>query len=773
MEELARTTMEAGLFDAMKEGMALVNEELKEWIANNRELIAQDMATVAAGMAASFSAFASTIQFTLDTMVEFVRTWNAFVASLKFNPFTAYKDAVKAIDDFFVSLKGTNFVGIQKEWAAINKEIEKFARLDPIKDTEDLTKAFRDHVDTLRSAAGAWSDFGIEAQEVNEILNRLNEAGKDNIHMWEDFGIYANKALEETKDGITELEAVWNDAFASMGNVVDDLLVGMIEGTNDWGDLFKGIIAEATTAIGTALGTRVGGPIGGWVGGTLGKLAGAGIGKLWDSAFGSSTEYANILPASAGWTDSGFALTGDFASMGGGAFGSDVSQQMTSSVGSYLADINRRIFDAMGGMTDSQKESFVGQLQGMGWDWGSAGKSADWAASSKDPLSAIENMLNSIFSDVDSSLGGVLDGMETLGNDIMPMVSKSTEELNDQLAVLEREMIAAVTPYENFRDRVAGYAFDMNRKDWGISEYQNRLDKLVTSGDDSLGVLQEQFDVLVKILQLTEREVAQNEAIVGSLGGTINRILGGDLAPVQSAGYYGSRYAGLLSSAYGDRGSAQQLSGFAGDYLGFMQSYGGNYASIATTVATDLSNLQTFWANYDFATDTGLAITTMSTNTLLEQLITKAGEQISAIRGSYQEQQATSKYDWATDTIKSFYQTYLGRGADPGGLQHHVNLLMSGTSVEAIIGGFLGSAEYLGLQGKQHGGSVIGGQSVLVGERGPEIFTPHQSGSVVSNVAPSGQRVVIMLDTKVLASGVAKAIRGGHGDLIYQVKRVT
>lgn len=44
------------------------------------------------------------------------------------------------------------------------------------------------------------------------------------------------------------------------------------------------------------------------------------------------------------------------------------------------------------------------------------------------------------------------------------------------------------------------------------------------------------------------------------------------------------------------------------------------------------------------------------------------------------------------------------------------------------------------------GGNVAGGQSVLVGERGPEIFTPHLSGSVMRN-GTGGGNVTVAINT--------------------------
>jgi hypothetical protein len=50
---------------------------------------------------------------------------------------------------------------------------------------------------------------------------------------------------------------------------------------------------------------------------------------------------------------------------------------------------------------------------------------------------------------------------------------------------------------------------------------------------------------------------------------------------------------------------------------------------------------------------------------------------------------------------------------------------------------------------KAIGGPVVSGNSYLVGENGPEIFTPTQAGSIIPNGA-SGRIVVNLYDTNIL-----------------------
>jgi hypothetical protein len=61
--------------------------------------------------------------------------------------------------------------------------------------------------------------------------------------------------------------------------------------------------------------------------------------------------------------------------------------------------------------------------------------------------------------------------------------------------------------------------------------------------------------------------------------------------------------------------------------------------------------------------------------------------------------------------------------------------------IDKITGGFLSFAK--GLTGKAIGGSVQSGQPYMVGERGPEMFVPNQSGSIIPNKKMGGGVTVI------------------------------
>lgn len=86
-----------------------------------------------------------------------------------------------------------------------------------------------------------------------------------------------------------------------------------------------------------------------------------------------------------------------------------------------------------------------------------------------------------------------------------------------------------------------------------------------------------------------------------------------------------------------------------------------------------------------------------------------------------------------------------------------------------IDGGGGGSTGGGGVAGqKAIGGSVQNGSSYLVGERGPEIFTPNASGAIVPNKNMGGGGVTIN-QTINISTGVAQTVRAEVANLMPQI----
>jgi len=276
--------------------------------------------------------------------------------------------------------------------------------------------------------------------------------------------------------------------------------------------------------------------------------------------------------------------------------------------------------------------------------------------------------------------------------DILRAVNSEIRALDSLIAGISRREAAALAPWSSFRSGLAGYALESSRSDWGAAEFAQRLGELTKSDQQSLSVLQEQFDVLKKIETLTAQEVSQNEVLIASLGGTILRLTGGDLAPVQSASFFGSQYSKLLSGAT-TQGGAEAFNEFIPDYLDFMASYGGDYATMASRVISDLSGIQSFFqGKTDLATNEMLLQTSMSANDLLTAIIYKADEQIAVIKQSAAMEAAAAqaslnalmagRYTAAEAVIRQFMGKY---GGNPADAPYWSKQLVSGQNLSSLI----------------------------------------------------------------------------------------
>ena len=67
------------------------------------------------------------------------------------------------------------------------------------------------------------------------------------------------------------------------------------------------------------------------------------------------------------------------------------------------------------------------------------------------------------------------------------------------------------------------------------------------------------------------------------------------------------------------------------------------------------------------------------------------------------------------------------------------------------------------------GGDVIGGRSYLVGENGPEMFTPRTTGSITPNSSVNGVTVVQNIN---VTTGVQQTVRAEIMSLMPQIASV-
>ncbi|MBU2052588.1 hypothetical protein KKH13_05265, partial [Patescibacteria group bacterium] len=416
--------------------------------------------------------------------------------------------------------------------------------------------------------------------------------------------------------------------------------------------------------------------------------------------------------------------------------------------------------------------------------------------------------------------------------------AQRVKELANEIENLQQAAAAAAQPYEALRGSIQPYLIGQARRDWQASDYAYRYQELEAAfgaldpsaadyRDESIRIMEEQYEVLQAIEQLNQEQVQQTGALIGSLSDTIDRIIGGDLAAYQSPGWYGQRYASLLSSARGgDQAAAEAFNQFVPQYLEFMGAYGGNYSQLSSAVLQDLEGLKKFYeGQQDLATNEMLLQTTISTNSLLEALLHKADEQIAAIHQQAAAETAAKQaaLDAAnnaavaqyiaslssaekaqinaeayvnrySDLSKAYYETYYPGDIVYWAQKHWADF---GQAEKRTYGADL-EAYARSILGLQHGGTAYAGVPYWVGEMGmPEVIIPNQTSTVVSNntirqafdpeaigdavaravmpaiaaVSRAGGEVHVHLNSREIAYAFAEEIPR-NGDLQYAISRV-
>ena len=87
-----------------------------------------------------------------------------------------------------------------------------------------------------------------------------------------------------------------------------------------------------------------------------------------------------------------------------------------------------------------------------------------------------------------------------------------------------------------------------------------------------------------------------------------------------------------------------------------------------------------------------------------------------------------------------------GLGVGTSSFNGNLTDAVAGSPLSAM-GSVSGLGNFSGFQGEfANGGRVMGGRAALVGERGPELFVPGRSGSIIPNNALGGANVVVNVD---------------------------
>ena len=128
------------------------------------------------------------------------------------------------------------------------------------------------------------------------------------------------------------------------------------------------------------------------------------------------------------------------------------------------------------------------------------------------------------------------------------------------------------------------------------------------------------------------------------------------------------------------------------------------------------------------------------------ELLQKEQEEANRLNKIYQQVGSTisngvvGMLQAAFDSTKSLADAALNM------LQNLANQLLQIAVNSALFGLFPGSSMFAALPRFANGGSISGGQPAIVGEKGPELFMPGRSGSIVPNNALGGATINVSVD---------------------------
>lgn len=217
------------------------------------------------------------------------------------------------------------------------------------------------------------------------------------------------------------------------------------------------------------------------------------------------------------------------------------------------------------------------------------------------------------------------DAQEKTARDAADAAQKIADENKRIADEYQREYEARVNTFESLRGQFTGYLQQRERKNWGMTDYQSEFTRL-SAEFGKAEVFETQIDLLTEMLdtlkslddieqdmldanrQLSEDLKSQSTSIADWL----TNLGMGELAPVQSAEAYDTRYNDLLTAAKADTEKIGEFLTYAQEYLQFQKTYGseGSYATAYGVVTGDVGDLGTTVELLQILSDLGLGTTT-------------------------------------------------------------------------------------------------------------------------------------------------------------------
>jgi len=321
-----------------------------------------------------------------------------------------------------------------------------------------------------------------------------------------------------------------------------------------------------------------------------------------------------------------------------------------------------------------------------------------------------------------AALGQGIDAMQALRDEVPGVISnenvKIAEQLTDQFDVMARTVGGRLT---NSFIEAAAKLGDL----LGLIELDPETQKLLQIRDQRQ---------LISNLETADA--------LGSLGGNIILL---ERAREQLAAYQRELRAIQLVTPFGERATRNRAAGGgSGDaranQLAAFGDFSGNFMSeMGALEAEETARLK---ARQDAHIE--------MVNRLFDELDLKTEESTEKLTGKWE----TIGQSMNFSIRNAMSNAFLGIEQDFGDTIRR--MIADWVAQQALIGiassftGGGGFANFMqGVAGaRAHGGPVSGGRSYLVGERGPEIFTPNMSGQIAANGSGGGVSIVNQIDAR-------------------------
>jgi len=575
----------------------------------------------------------------------------------------------------------------------------------------------------------------------------------------------------------------WDGLKKSFGDQAGGFLVAADATISAFSDKYKSIGEKVGTGIGAGVGAYFGGPLGAAIGGKIGGWIGGWFSKpKWKKARKNVEKWA------------GFTISEGLAR---GI--QDISDEL--GVGIKLAELI--------GLPDIIQE---GLAAGKSWDV-FAGKVVEGLTEMKSASGAVKAALKeSVNQGFSQLIGKAIELEETSTATFQAMIRgaiESGEELQAVQQFIAGNLSDAVsdlsTIFEHLSDSVPAARLD----DLAII-VGNVADALIANGGDIKELLP-QIDQLIekhkelghegtdayKSLVRERNFLKNNEAVLATLGAETDLMKKlGDTTFLTTEGFGALQREGvraynqLIENGANEQRSLQAIAPFLQNAVDQSLARGealdaetqklveqAAAMGLIETSGTSMTNVMT--ANFDrlIAAITGMSIEEASAFGKMEEHGTTAAANVAdAWTGSHEqvadharttaidindafdemvrrtEVQADGMADAVSRTVDSVADAAeQSMAAADAAASHHLGSIMSKLGQLHAAGGYTFDFGELNLPGLAGGGHAEGGKPVIVGERGPEIFVPQQSGTIV----PANQTAQL-----VMAGGA-----GGDGEI--------